>query len=267
MTEILPVAVVEAREKLAHPGDGDLVGAPLPGVSVRLDPVDEPPGDDAPGDDADGGATDGGATDGSAGDGLAGPGPVGELVLGGPPLMAGYLHDLDEPARGAGPRAREHRTGDLARRDPAGRIVLVGRTRDMIIRGTTNIYPGLFEPRVAALAGVGEALLVGVPQVDGDERVALVVTSAAAPGARPARTAAADRVALDPDHPLVARVRAALPGVLDHDALPDVVLHADRVPLAGRSRKPDRAALARAAAAFIPGDGAARPAGVGGARA
>jgi len=81
MTEILPVAVVEAREKLAHPGDGDLVGAPLPGVSVRLDPVDdprgdEPPGDDAPGDDADGGATDGGATDGSAGDGLAGPGPV-----------------------------------------------------------------------------------------------------------------------------------------------------------------------------------------------
>ncbi|NEB07176.1 acyl--CoA ligase, partial [Streptomyces sp. SID13726] len=102
---------------------------------------------------------------------------VGELVLSGPSLMAGYLHHLAAPARGRGARVAEHRTGDLARLDDGGRIVPVGRTRDMIIRGTTNIYPGLFEPRVAALDGVGEAVLVGVPQVDGDERVALVVTS------------------------------------------------------------------------------------------
>src|SRR5690606_21278177 len=158
MTEILPVAVVEAQEKLAHAGDGDLVGVPLPGTVARLDPVEDA-------DPADDGAV------------------VGELVLSGPSLMAGYLHDLDAPARGAGPRAAEHRTGDLARLDGRGRVVLVGRTRDMIIRGTTNIYPGLFEPRVAALDGVAEALLVGVPQVDGDERVALVLTAAAdAPG-------------------------------------------------------------------------------------
>ncbi|WP_175008246.1 class I adenylate-forming enzyme family protein [Cellulosimicrobium sp. TH-20] len=241
MTEILPVAVVEAREKLAHAGDGDLVGAPLPGTVVRLDPVE--------GEEPEGGR-----------DGVGEPGRddvVGELVLSGPSLMAGYLHDLDAPVRGAGARATEHRSGDLARVDHAGRLVLVGRTRDMIIRGTTNIYPGLFEPRIAALDGVGEALLVGVPQVDGDERVALVVTSAvgerpggaAGPGPRPDAGAA---VRLDPHHPLVDRVRAALPGVLDHDALPDVVLHADRVPLAGRSRKPDRAALSRAAATLVP---------------
>ncbi|MFI2704581.1 class I adenylate-forming enzyme family protein [Cellulosimicrobium composti] len=233
MTEILPVAVVEAQEKLAHAGDGDLVGVPLPGTVARLDPVEDA-------DPADDGAV------------------VGELVLSGPSLMAGYLHDLDAPARGAGPRAAEHRTGDLARLDGRGRVVLVGRTRDMIIRGTTNIYPGLFEPRVAALDGVAEALLVGVPQVDGDERVALVLTAAAdAPGrddaaARGPRADDGTAVRLDPDHPLVARVRAALPDVLDHDALPDVVLVADRVPLAGRSRKPDRAALARAAAPFVP---------------
>jgi olefin beta-lactone synthetase len=242
MTEILPVAVVEAREKLAHAGDGDLVGAPLPGTRVRLDPVE--------GEEPEGGR-----------DGVGEPGRddvVGELVLSGPSLMAGYLHDLDAPARGAGARATEHRSGDLARVDGAGRLVLVGRTRDMIIRGTTNIYPGLFEPRIAALDGVGEALLVGVPQVDGDERVALVVTSAsgdprpdAATGPEP-RPDAGAAVHLDPHHPLVDRVRAALPGVLDHDALPDVVLHADRVPLAGRSRKPDRAALSRAAATLVP---------------
>ncbi|QUC00193.1 class I adenylate-forming enzyme family protein [Cellulosimicrobium cellulans] len=241
MTEILPVAVVEAREKLAHAGDGDLVGAPLPGTVVWLDPVEE--------------------EEPSVGrDTVGQPGrdDVGELLLSGPSLMAGYLHDLDAPARGLGARAAEHRTGDLARLDDAGRLVLVGRTRDMIIRGTTNIYPGLYEPRVAALDGVGEALLVGVPQVDGDERVALVVTSAsedsrpdAGTGTDP-RPDAGAAVHLDPHHPLVDRVRTALPSVLDHNALPDVVLHADRVPLAGRSRKPDRAALSRAAAPLVP---------------
>ncbi|MCM3532639.1 acyl--CoA ligase [Cellulosimicrobium funkei] len=242
MTEILPVAVVEAREKLAYAGDGDLVGVPLPGTVARLDPVED--------EEPEGGW-----------DAVGEPGRddvVGELVLSGPSLMAGYLHDLDAPARGAGARAAEHRTGDLARRDDAGRLVLVGRTRDMIIRGTTNIYPGLYEPRVAALDGVGEALLVGVPQVDGDERVALVVTSASE-DSRPDAGAGTDprpdtgaAVRLDPHHPLVDRVRAALPSVLDHDALPDVVLLADRIPLAGRSRKPDRATLSRAAAPLVP---------------
>ncbi len=242
MTEILPVAVVEAREKLAYAGDGDLVGVPLPGTLARLDPVED--------EEPEGGW-----------DAVGEPGRddvVGELVLSGPSLMAGYLHDLDAPARGAGARAAEHRTGDLARLDDAGRLVLVGRTRDMIIRGTTNIYPGLYEPRVAALDGVGEALLVGVPQVDGDERVALVVTSASG-DSRPEtatrpdpRPDAGTAVRLDPHHPLVDRVRTALPGVLDHDALPDVVLLADRIPLAGRSRKPDRAALSRAAAPLVP---------------
>lgn len=229
MTEILPVAVVEAAEKLAHAGDGDLVGRPLPGTVARLHPVDDADGDG-----------------------------VGELLLSGPSLMAGYLHDLDSPARGAGPRAAEHRTGDLARFEPDGRVVLVGRTRDMVIRGTTNIYPGLFEPRVAALDGVGEAVLVGVPQVDGDEHVALVVTSSKASPRRPgtgSSSAGETQVRLDPRHPLVDRVRAGLPAVLDHDALPDVVLHADRIPLAGRSRKPDRPALAREVARRI--DGAA----------
>ncbi|WP_163187214.1 class I adenylate-forming enzyme family protein [Cellulosimicrobium sp. SL-1] len=242
MTEILPVAVVEAREKLAYAGDGDLVGVPLPGTVARLDPVED--------EEPEGGW-----------DAVGEPGRddvVGELVLSGPSLMAGYLHDLDAPARGAGARAAEHRTGDLARRDDAGRLVLVGRTRDMIIRGTTNIYPGLYEPRVAALDGVGEALLVGVPQVDGDERVALVVTPASGDSrpdtaTRPdPRPDAGTAVRLDPHHPLVDRVRTALPGVLDHDALPDVVLLADRIPLAGRSRKPDRAALSRAAAPLVP---------------
>lgn len=234
MTEILPIAVVDAHDKLAYAGDGDFVGAPLPGVSVDLDSEtwDEKPAETP----------------------TPGEPRVGELVVRGPSLMAGYLHHLDAGL----PRTASHHTGDLARRDQQGRIVLVGRTRDMIIRGTTNIYPGLFEPRIAALPGVLDAVLVGVPRDDGDELTVLVVTAVeAAPTRAAASTAStslgtggAAGVTLDVTHPLVSQVRAALPGIVDHDALPDVVLHASRIPLAGRSRKPDRAALARAAASW-----------------
>src|SRR5690606_10889083 len=120
-TEILPAAVTDADEKLAAAAEGDLVGRPLDGIGVRIDPPAAEPG---------------GGAGPEPGDGAA----VGELVLTGPSLMAGYLADLDAGR----PPATEHRTGDLARQDAAGRIVLVGRSRDMIIRGTVNIYPGLF---------------------------------------------------------------------------------------------------------------------------
>ena len=192
-TEMLPIAAVGAEEKLAHPGDGDLVGAPLPGVEVRV------------------------AEDG-------------ELCVSGPSLMRGYL--------GAEP-VTEHRTGDLARLDEQGRIVLLGRSRDMIIRGTVNIYPALFEPRIAALPGVREAVLVGLPQEDGDERVALALTADSE-----ATTAPSSAVELVADSRLVREVRAALPEVLDHGALPDLVVEVRAIPVSGRSRKPDRRALA-----------------------
>ncbi|MEV4756571.1 class I adenylate-forming enzyme family protein [Micromonospora sp. NPDC049559] len=41
LTELFPAAAVEATEKAAFTGDGDLVGAPLPGVRVRTDPSGE----------------------------------------------------------------------------------------------------------------------------------------------------------------------------------------------------------------------------------
>lgn len=254
MTEILPVAVVEAADKLGHTGHGDLVGRPLPGIEAWIDTSgvereDEP-----------GAST---ARVRSAAPAAADH-AVGELVLRGPSLMTGYLAHLD----GGRPPVTEHRTGDLAHLDEQGRIVLVGRTRDMIVRGTVNIYPGLFEPRLAALPGVGEAALVGVLQEDGDEKVVLVVTSVPAratgePGTHAPGPAGAVGPApghgepvLTADHPLLAGVRSALPDVLDHGALPDLVLHADRLPLAGRSRKPDRATLSRAASRHLAATGA-----------
>lgn len=228
-TEILPAAVTDADEKIAAAAAGDLVGRPLGGIGVRIDTA---AARDA-GDPAD-------TTDsGDPGDERE----VGELVLTGPSLMAGYLADLDA----GGPRAVEHRTGDLAYQDAEGRIVLVGRNRDMIIRGTVNIYPGLFEPRLRELPGVADAVLVGVPVPDGDERVVLVVTAegvtaagaTAAGGTRDADAAPVVRAGTE----LARAVAGQVAQVLDHGALPDLVVEATHVPVAGRSRKPDRRAL------------------------
>ncbi|MFI7599565.1 class I adenylate-forming enzyme family protein [Actinoplanes sp. NPDC049681] len=143
----------------------------------------------------------------------------GQLLLAGPNAAHRYLGE--EPREWIA-------TGDIGRvRD--GRVVLGGRCKDMILRGAENIYPGLYEPALH-VPGVELAVLVGVPAGDGDERVVAVVQPAAGVSAE--------------------AVRAALRAPLDRmgAARPDSVVLAD-VPLAGRSRKPDRAAAARLAAA------------------
>ncbi|GAA3849745.1 class I adenylate-forming enzyme family protein [Saccharothrix violaceirubra] len=140
----------------------------------------------------------------------------GELLVSGPNLCRGYL---------GRPPLTEHATGDLARFD-GDRLVLIGRKKDMILRGRTNVYPGLYEPAIAGLPGVAEAVLVGVPDEIGDERIVLVLL--ARPGERPG---------------LADRVRAALPGVIDVSALPDEVVEVPELPRTARNRKVDRVAL------------------------
>ncbi|MEV0953415.1 class I adenylate-forming enzyme family protein [Promicromonospora sp. NPDC050249] len=224
-TEILPAAVTDADEKIAAAAAGDLVGRPLGGIGVRIDAAaarDSEDSGDRPGSEA---VADSAGPDDER--------EVGELVLTGPSLMAGYLSDLDA----GGARAVEHRTGDLAYQDAEGRIVLVGRNRDMIIRGTVNIYPGLFEPRLRELPGVADAVLVGVPVPDGDERVVLVVTAEGS--IRDADASPVVRAGTE----LARTVADQVAQVLDHGALPDLVVEATHVPVAGRSRKPDRRAL------------------------
>jgi acyl-CoA synthetase (AMP-forming)/AMP-acid ligase II len=145
-------------------------------------------------------------------------GADGQLLLRGPAAADRYLGG--EPFEWVA-------TGDIGRVD--GRtVVLGGRAKDMILRRAENIYPGLYEPMLH-VPGVELALLVGVPAGDGDERVVAVVQAAA--GAAETAVRAALRTPL-------ARMGAARP---------DAVIFA-RIPLAGRSRKPDRAAAARLAA-------------------
>jgi acyl-CoA synthetase (AMP-forming)/AMP-acid ligase II len=149
--------------------------------------------------------------------------PCGQLRLAGPQAADRYL---------GSPRLSHVDTGDAAFIE-ARRIVLAGRIKDMILRGAENVYPGLYEPALH-VPGVDLAVLVGVPAGDGDERLVAVVQPR--PGL-PARS-----------------VRAALREPLRRmgSARPDAIVLAD-VPLAGRSRKPDRAAAAALAARCLGG--------------
>lgn len=69
-----------------------------------------------------------------------------------------------------------HPTGDLGKIDKQGRLVLIGRKKDMIIRGNFNIYPGLYEPTISKIKGVKEAVMVGIyNKQKADEEIVLVI--------------------------------------------------------------------------------------------
>lgn len=149
---------------------------------------------------------------------------AGELVLAGPGMASGYLGE---------PPLIEVRTGDLARVD-GDELVLLGRTKDMFIRGTQNVYPGLYEPVIAGIPGVREAVMTGVPDAIGDDRIVVLVVPAVDPPA-----------AIDDRHPLARSVARALPGLIDAGVVPDAVFASPEFPRSGRSRKLDRRAIAR----------------------
>lgn len=144
-------------------------------------------------------------------------GDDGELLLRGPHLFAGYVGE---------PSVEEHATGDLAAFDADGRLVLLGRKKDMIIRGHDNIYPALYEPTIAAVPGVRRCALVGVYQDHrADEQVVLVV--------EPEPEADVSLVELE--------VRRRIDR-LDVMARPDRIVFGE-IPLGGRSRKVDKRLL------------------------
>lgn len=182
LTEMFPVAAVEAAQKAAFDGPGDLVGELVDGARARVD-------------------------------------ASGQLLLAGPNACDRYL---GEPSMEWVP------TGDQGVVQ-GSQVVLAGRSKDMILRAAENIYPGLYEP-LLHVPGVSLAILVGVPADDHDERVAAVVELE--PGA-------------DQDEVRAwLRPRFASMG----SARPDLLLFAP-VPLRGRSRKPDRTAASKLAAA------------------
>jgi fatty-acyl-CoA synthase len=101
-------------------------------------------------------------------------GEPGELLTRGYSVMRGYW---DEPERTAEAIdvSRWMHTGDLARMDDDGYVNIVGRSKEMVIRGGENIYPREVEEFLIGLAGVEDVAVFGVPDRKyGEELMACV---------------------------------------------------------------------------------------------
>ncbi|WP_172653108.1 class I adenylate-forming enzyme family protein [Rhodococcus opacus] len=90
-----------------------------------------------------------------------GAGVDGEVVVRGPNVMRGYLGRPEDTARTVVDGWLH--TGDVGHLDPEGYLTLVGRSKDMIIRGGENIYPKEIEDVLAGDPSVLEAAVIGVP--------------------------------------------------------------------------------------------------------
>jgi fatty-acyl-CoA synthase len=93
---------------------------------------------------------------------LHGPEAVGELAVRGPNIMAGYYRMPTETKRSFTDDGF-FLTGDLAILDEEGFVTIVGRCKDMIIRGGHNIFPRELEDVLRTHPAVEDACVVGVP--------------------------------------------------------------------------------------------------------
>jgi fatty-acyl-CoA synthase len=151
----------------------------------------------------------------------AGPHEVGEVVVQGPNVMAGYWND---PGRtGEVLVDGWYHTGDAGSFDDEGFLYIRDRFKDLIISGGENVYPAEVESALLELPGVLEAAVIGVPdQKWGEVGLAVLVVS---PGA--------DR---DPE-----RIRTGLRERLAGFKVPRHVEFTDELPktAAGKIRKAD----------------------------
>jgi long-chain acyl-CoA synthetase len=178
-----------------YPAHPDSIGRPSPGVQSRI--VDE------------------------AGVDLA-SGETGELMIRSDFMMAGYLDDPGLTA--ASLRGGWLATGDLARATDDGFVSIVGRSKELIVRGGNKVTPQEIERAACECPGVAAAMATGLPDRVLGERIHLMVV--AAPGVR-----------LD-----AGGLAAFLRGRLERFKQPDFVYLGDTLPT-GRTGKLDRRRL------------------------
>ncbi|MBC7938688.1 MAG: malonyl-CoA synthase, partial [Chitinophagaceae bacterium] len=117
---------------------GGTVGLPLPGVALRVH-------DDA---------------------GRPLPvGDIGGIEVKGPNVFQGYWR-MPEKTAEEFTADGWFRTGDVGKVDGRGYVVIVGRSKDLIISGGYNVYPAEIEGYINEMDGVAESALVGVPHPD-----------------------------------------------------------------------------------------------------
>ena len=89
-------------------------------------------------------------------------GKKGEFCTRGYSVMSGYWEDADRTAAAIDTDGWMH-TGDLATMDEAGFLNIVGRIKDMVIRGGENLYPREIEEFLYSHSKIAEVQIFGVP--------------------------------------------------------------------------------------------------------
>jgi len=143
MTEIFRPISYLADDPLDLP---DAIGRPVPGVELRI--VDD----------------DGRSLE---------PGGVGELWIRSPAAMDGYLNAADETRVVL--QDGWFRTGDLASLSSDGSVRIVGRKKELILRGGYSVVPGEVEAALLTHPAVAEAAVIGIPHDELGEEVAAFV--------------------------------------------------------------------------------------------
>jgi fatty-acyl-CoA synthase len=104
-------------------------------------------------------------------------GDAGELCTRGYSVMLGYWNDPERTAEAIDGAGWMH-TGDLAVMDAGGYVQIVGRIKDMIIRGGENVYPREIEEFLYTHPAVTDVQVIGVPDARyGEEIMAWIQVS------------------------------------------------------------------------------------------
>lgn len=171
MTEVLPVTAVWLEElRASGPGPGVLIGRPVPGVEVAIDPC---------------GPADPGSVEDVSGS-------VGEILVRARHMREGYHHLWGTQRRASRP-AGWHRTGDVGSVDDNGRLWLGGRLAHVVWSADGPVLPVEVEQRVESLPWVRAAAVVGVGPV-GTQQVVVIVIEASGGHRRASPRLALERI-------------------------------------------------------------------------
>ncbi|SEQ38087.1 alpha/beta fold hydrolase [Microlunatus flavus] len=222
MTEVLPVADITLPGiEAAGQGDGVCVGCPVPGVTIRLAPLD--------------------ALGRATGELTTTAGVTGEILVEADHRKQRYDR-LWATERASSRDAGHHRTGDVGHLDDEGRLWVEGRLVHVLSTADGPLTPVGVEQRVETLPEVVSAAVVGVGPA-GTQQVVVVVVPAAAVSVR--RPLAAGELA------------AAVRGVAGVEVA--AVLAVPRLPVDIRhNSKIDRAAVSAWASQVLSGQRAGR---------
>ncbi|MGW0615017.1 class I adenylate-forming enzyme family protein [Streptomyces sp. NPDC002788] len=193
MTECKRISILAPDQYAAHP---DSVGLPIPGDHVRIVDADKRP---------------------------VGPRTVGEIVVRGATVMAGYWGvPLEEQKRfvRCADGSLELHTGDQGCLDEAGRLYFIGRDDDMIKRRGVRLGLAEIEDAAERIPGVTAAVALRPEPEEGPLRLAV-------------------QSVLEPEE-----IHADLARRLDPARMPDQIIRISAVPLTSNG-KPDRAAVHR----------------------